>query len=51
MLSERIENALNQQINNELVASYTYLAMAAYLDQLHYTGFGTCQRQWDTLRD
>ena len=51
MLSERIENALNQQINNELVASYTYLAMAAYLDQLHYTGFAAfMQRQSDEER-
>jgi ferritin len=51
VLSERLEKAINHQINNELVASYTYLAMAAYLDQLHYTGFAAfMQRQSDEER-
>jgi ferritin len=39
MLDARLEKALNQQINNELHAWYTYLSMAAYVDTLHLTGF------------
>ena len=34
-----IEKAINRQINNELEASYTYLAMAAYFDKQNLTGF------------
>jgi ferritin len=39
MLDPSIEKALNQQINNELKAWYTYLAMSAYFDGLHLGGF------------
>ncbi len=48
MLEKRLEKALNQQINTELSASYTYLAMAAYFDRVHLDGFGAfMQRQSD----
>ena len=39
MLDAKIQGALNQQINKELEASYTYLAMAGYFDQQTLTGF------------
>lgn len=39
MLDPKLENALNQQINRELAAWYTYLAMSAYFDGLHLRGF------------
>jgi len=39
MLEPKLEKALNQQINKELEAWYTYMAMAAYFDGLHLAGF------------
>ena len=39
MISTTIEKAINQQINQELAASYTYLAMSAWFDRLHLDGF------------
>jgi len=39
MLDSKLEKALNQQINKELQAWYTYLSMAAYCDTQHLTGF------------
>lgn len=48
MMDKRLEKAINQQINVELAASYTYLAMAAYFDRQHLDGFGAfMQRQSD----
>ena len=38
MLSQVIQDALNQQINSELSASYTYLAMSAYCDRQNFRG-------------
>ena len=32
MLDERMEEALNYQLNRELYSGYLYLAMAAYFD-------------------
>ncbi len=40
MLSERLEAALNEQINAELYSSYLYLSMAAYFSSINLTGFG-----------
>lgn len=40
-LNTKVEEALNQQINSELLASYTYLAMAAYFDGEELPGFAT----------
>ncbi len=39
MLTQVVQDALNQQINSELSASYTYLAMSAYCDQQNFRGF------------
>ena len=39
MIDARLEQALNQQINKELHAWYTYLSMAAFCDAMHLTGF------------
>lgn len=39
MLSPKIEEALNSQINAEGYSSYLYLAMSAYAESLNMTGF------------
>jgi len=39
MLSEKMEAALNDQINAELYSSYLYLAMAAYFHDVNLAGF------------
>jgi ferritin len=41
MVDQDIERALNQQINNELRAWYTYLGMSAYFDSLSLAGFAS----------
>ncbi|MEN6334047.1 MAG: ferritin [Phycisphaerales bacterium] len=38
MLNEKIEKALNDQINEELYSSYLYLAMAAWLESQNLPG-------------
>lgn len=38
MLSKTIANEINGQINEELFAWYTYLAMAAYCEEKNYPG-------------
>lgn len=38
MLSSKIEDAINGQINNELFSSYSYLSMAAWCDHEQFTG-------------
>ncbi len=40
-INEKVSKALNKQINAELQASYTYLAMAAYFDSADLPGFAT----------
>ena len=39
-LSNKLEKALNDQINLEFVSGFAYLGMAAYFDQTAFTGFG-----------
>lgn len=39
MKSQKVEAAINKQINEELASAYTYLAMAATADQLGLPGF------------
>jgi ferritin len=39
MISKKMEQSLNQQINSELYSSYLYLAMAAYFDGENWRGF------------
>ncbi|WP_082029856.1 ferritin [Ruegeria sp. ANG-S4] len=40
-LHQKVAEALNKQINNELHASYTYLAMAAYFEGQDLPGFAS----------
>lgn len=37
-LSDVMADAINQQINNELFASYSYLSMSAYCEHQQFTG-------------
>ena len=39
MLSPKIQDALNKQINAELFSSYLYLSMAAHFDSINLPGF------------
>jgi ferritin len=39
MIAKKIEDALNQQMNEELHASYTYLSMSAYFHSINLEGF------------
>ena len=41
-LSSKLEKALNDQLNLELVSAYAYLGMAAYFEQTPFSGFA----QW-----
>jgi len=45
MLHEKIEAALNRQINQELAAAHQYLAMALYFDETDLPGFASWMRQ------
>jgi ferritin len=38
MLSQVIQDAVNEQINNELFSSYSYLSMAAFLEHEQFVG-------------
>lgn len=38
MLSEVVQTAVNKQINNELSASYSYLAMSAFCERQNFRG-------------
>ena len=39
MLSKKIQEAINLQINEELYSSYLYLSMAAHFDAMNLSGF------------
>jgi ferritin len=39
MISKKMQEAINEQINKELYSGYLYLSMAAYFDALGYEGF------------
>jgi ferritin len=41
MVSESIQNAINDQIKNELNSAYLYLAMAAYCESVNLRGSAT----------
>ena len=38
MLSQLVQDKINEQINNELNSSYSYLSMAAYCEHMQFTG-------------
>ena len=42
MISEKMQNALNNQINEELFSAYLYYAMSAYFHDINLNGFA----QW-----
>jgi len=44
MLSERMQEALNGQLNAELYSAYLYLSMAAYYESLDLSGFANWMR-------
>ncbi len=39
MFSKEIQSALNEQINSEFLAWYTYLAMSSYFKSISLNGF------------
>ena len=39
MITEKMEQAFNEQINKELYSAYLYLSMQAYFEKLNLTGF------------
>jgi ferritin len=44
MLSQVVQNAINEQINNELFSSYSYLSMSAYCEYKQFTGCASWMR-------
>ena len=44
MLSQAMQNAVNDQINNELYSSYSYLSMSAYCEHVQFTGCANWMR-------
>ena len=42
MIGEKVEKALNEQLNHEFFSWYTYLGMSSYFQGLNLNGFG----QW-----
>ena len=44
MLKEKIEKALNRQLNAELYSAYLYYSMAAYFETENLSGFSTWMR-------
>lgn len=44
MFNEKLQNALNDQINAELGSAYIYLSMSAYLEDRNLPGFGHWMR-------
>ena len=39
MISVKIQNAMNKQINEEIYSSYLYLSMSTYLESINLPGF------------
>jgi ferritin len=44
MISEKLQDAINEQINRELYSGYLYLSMAAYFDSMNLPGFAKFMR-------
>ncbi|MFH1013673.1 MAG: ferritin [Thermoplasmatota archaeon] len=44
MLSKKIENAINKQINAELWSAYLYLSMSSYFESINLGGFANWMR-------
>ena len=45
MLSDKMEAAINQQINAEMYSSYLYLSMATYFESISLGGMSNWMRQ------
>ncbi len=45
MVSEKIQEALNEQVNKEFYSAYLYLAMSAYCNRIGLPGFSNWMRQ------
>jgi ferritin len=44
MLKQKLENAINKQINAELWSAYLYLSMSAYFESINLGGFASWMR-------
>ncbi len=44
MLNKKIQDAINEQIKNELYSAYIYLSMSAYFESLNLTGMAHWMR-------
>ena len=44
MISKKMENALNEQVNAELYSAYLYYSMVAYLESINLPGFAAWMR-------
>ncbi len=44
MISKKMQDALNEQINAELYSAYMYLSMVAYFESVNLSGFATWMR-------
>jgi ferritin len=44
MLNEKIQDALNKQVNAEFYSSYIYLSMSAYFQSINLNGFANWMR-------
>ena len=44
MLSKKMQDALNKQLNAELYSAYLYLSMSAYFQSVHLGGFANWMR-------
>jgi ferritin len=44
MIKEKIQEALNQQLNAELFSSYLYLSMSSYFESINLKGFANWMR-------
>jgi ferritin len=44
MISKKMQNAINEQINDELYSAYLYLSMAAYFEAASLPGFASWMR-------
>ncbi len=44
MFTDRLQDAINQQINSEMYSAHLYLSMAAYFETLSLTGFAHWMR-------
>ena len=47
MLKQTVQDAMNEQIKNELYSAYLYLSMAAYCESINLPGFAHWMRMQD----